>query len=126
MPRTFSESIATTYNRERISESHVQPATTQKVLRLFGYGSGTDARYVCCLSDDPRVDVHKFKIGQQYLVMALITKDNRVLDSALWKVTDRTWNMLSKYDFAGVTDIEGIDSQLRRINECECLMRYTP
>lgn len=129
MSRSFTESISATFCRNRLKESQIAEATVSKVLRLFGYANGSDARYICCLATEPRVDIHKYLMGSQNLVMCIITDmDRRVIDSALWKVSPRLWNRLSKYEFGDSKTIEEIDSILRRnsSNGCECLMRYNP
>lgn len=129
MSRSFTESVTTAYHKDRIKESQIAEASVSKVLRLFGYANGTDARYICCLGTEPRVDIHKFMMGNQNLLMCIITHaDRKVIDSALWKISSRLWNRLSKYEFGDSKTIEEIDSILRRnaSNECECLMRYNP
>lgn len=129
MSRSFAESVTSISTKHKLKESHIAEASVSKVLRLFGYANGTDARYICCLASSPRVDIHKYRAGSQYLVMCIITDtDRKVLDSALWRVSENLWNRLSKYEFGSAATIENIDYILRRnkSNECECLMRYNP
>lgn len=125
--RSLSESLANTF-KCKMHESDMGIQSIQKVLRLFGYPNATNQRYICCLSLEPRMDVHKYQIGSSMFLMCMITANNKVIDSALWSLPLSVWSSIKNTDLFGCTSIDDIDSALAKLsdNNYTFVMRYCP
>lgn len=125
--RSLSESLANTF-KCKLQESDIGVQSIQKVLRLFGYPNATDQRYICCLSLEPRIDVHKYRIGARTFVMCIVTSGNKVIDSALWSLPPSVWDIMSNVTLQSCTDVDSIDSKLDELSEHKYtfVMRYKP
>lgn len=128
--KSLTDSLNNSYRWMMLKESTIEEATVQKVLRLFGYASSNNQRYVCCLQTLPvRIDVHKYKKAEQNILMAIVTDSKRnVVDSAIWNIDSYLYNRISYHDLIGCASILDIDAHLnkQKHNVCNLLMRYTP
>lgn len=125
--RSLSESLANTF-KCKLQESDIDVQSIQKVLRLFGYPNATDQRYICCLSIEPRTDVHKYRIGTRMFIMCIVTSGKKVIDSALWSLPQTVWETLSNASLHSCKDVDSIDAKLDELSEHKYtfVMRYKP
>lgn len=132
--RSLSDRMHESY-KLKIYESHIQPTSVQKVLRLFGYTHASNQVYVCCLSNTPRYDVHKYKIDNNCFIMCIITdSDKQVIDSGTWIVnsiywdsfTNRTLNPLKDNELNNFESIDDLDILIKQNKSSKLIMRYHP
>lgn len=111
--KTLSDSLQTAYKKLQLKESEVGERTIQKVLRLYGYPNATNQKYICCVSETPRIDIHSYSIAGRNFVMCLITgTDRKVISSALWSVPSSILSDLSYKLFSQCKSIIQIDKVL--------------
>lgn len=124
--KTLSDSLQTAYKKMQLQESEIGERTVQKVLRLYGYPNASNQKYVCCVSEDPRIDIHSYSIAGRFFVMCLITgTDRKVIKSALWSVPSNMIDNLSYKVFAHCKDVTQIDKVLNDLSSgTKLIMSY--
>lgn len=124
--KTLSDSLITAYKKFQLQESEVGERTVQKVLRLYGYPNATNQKYVCCISDDPRIDIHSYSIAGRSFIMCLITgADRKVVKSALWSVPYEKLKDLSYKHFSSCKNINDVNKVLEDLSSStKLIMSY--
>lgn len=110
----------------QLQESAFGERTVQKVLRLYGYPNASNQKYVCCISEDPRIDIHSYSIAYRSFIMCLITgTDRKVIKSALWSVPSNVISNLSYKTFSHCRDTVEIDKVLNELSSgTKLIMTY--
>ena len=132
--RSLSDRMHEAY-KLKIYESHIQPTSIQKVLRLFGYTHAINQVYVCCLSKKPRYDIHKYKIANNCFIMCIISDENKqVIDSGSWIVNSLYWDSfdikilkpLKDNELTNFESIDDLDILIKQNKSSKLIMRYNP
>lgn len=122
---TISDSLKTACNKFKLKESEVGERTVQKVLRLYGYLNAKNQRYVCCISESPRIDIHTYSIADRNFMMCLITDNNRkVINSALWSISEKMLSYINYKNFHNCNSLDDIDSKLSMLGTAKMIMNY--